>query len=242
MKKFLAILLCSSFIYLPVYSAITDEYVNLTLDKNLKIKSSQKVEISDTFVEQTLDKNLKIKPVFYKPPEDIFAENNKNKNILSGKVVDYKEFFPAAPVQKYVKKIVIFDNLKAQKIVVKPQKRITTRTKIDEGDYIKFTTVYPFILNGKEYPAGTIVNARVETISKNKSWGVPADLIIGNFSIDEIPLGGEISKVGANRTLWVRPMVISLSLLFFGTGILLIPIRGGHAKINKWQKYTLYAE
>ena len=242
MKKFLTLFISLTFICLPVCPAINDEYVDATLDKNLRIAPRQKAEISDAFADATLDKNLRIKTVSYKPYEDKFAENNKNKNVLSEKIVDYKEFLPAEPKQKHEKKLVIFDNLKAQKVVVKPQKRITTRTRIDEGDFIKFVTVYPVKLNGKDYPAGTVVNARVEMISKNKSWGVPADLIIGSFYVDGIQLGGEISKVGANRSLWVKPLSITLSILFLGAGILLIPIRGGHAKITGWQKYTLYAE
>ena len=60
-----------------------------------------------------------------------------------------------------------------------------------------------------------------------------------NFSIDGKRLAGEISKTGANRSLWLYP-TIYMTTLFFGVGLLLIPIRGGHAKIKPQQTFTVY--
>ena len=71
--------------------------------------------------------------------------------------------------------------------------------------------------------------------------GVPADLVIGSFTLNGVPLGGEINKTGANRSLWVYPCMYG-TLWFFGIGVLFIPIRGGHAKIKTTETYTLYAK
>ena len=129
----------------------------------------------------------------------------------------------------------------ATAVPVKIKRYFTTRSHIQEGDYIEFATTKDVVIKKKLYPAGTTVKARVETISQNKAMGVPSDLIVGNFSIEGIPLAGEVSKTGANRSFWVYPCTYGF-LFFFGAGLLFIPIRGGHAKITKRQTYTLYAE
>ena len=62
--------------------------------------------------------------------------------------------------------------------------------------------------------------------------GIPANLIVGDFKIEymsTVKLEGEINKEGANRAIWVRPL---LPLLF--------PVRGGHAKISADEIFTLY--
>ena len=241
MKKLLASFICLSFISMPAYSAITDEFAYKTLDKNLKIQQPIKAAIVDSFVEQSLDKNLKFKPVSYKPIKDNFAEQNKNKGIYSAKTVNYQESIPKAANKTFSKKIVIIDQNSMTAIPIKIKAPFTTKAKAQEGDFLDFETTKDTTLNKKHYPAGTTVKARVENISLNKSMGVPADLIIGNFTLNGVPLGGEINKTGANRSLWVYPCMYG-TLWFFGIGVLFIPIRGGHAKIKTTETYTLYAK
>lgn len=117
------------------------------------------------------------------------------------------------------------------RIPIKIKERITTKNCPEEGKIIYFETVSDITVNRKTYPAGTEVKARIETVSLNKKFGVPSDLIIGMFSIDNNPLNGEIKRFGANRSLWVYPCVC-IGSAFFGAGALLAFIRGGHAKIN----------
>ena len=113
----------------------------------------------------------------------------------------------------------------------------TTKTNPKEGAYIEFETVGKV----KSYPVGTTVRGRLETVSQNCMFGVPADVVIGNFEIDSKPLLGEISIQGANRTLWLRPCIY-VGTVFFGAGMALSPIRGGHAKIKQKEIYTLYLD
>ena len=242
MKKILAFIICLEFASMPAYSIIVDEFAQKTLDKNLKITTPAKVDISDSFAEQSLDKNLKVKQVNYSPITDNFAEQNRNKNPKISKKVDYQEVIPKINNQKAnTKKIVVMDNNSVVSIPIRIKRNLSSKTNLQEGDYIEFETVKDVTVNKKPYPAGTIVKARIETISLNKSMGVPSDLIIGNFSINGIPLADEISKSGANRSLWEYPCVYGLTW-FFCVGLLFIPIRGGHAKIRTSETYTVYAE
>lgn len=241
MKKIIAFLICVNFTFSPAYCEITDEFVNRTLDKSLKISQPENVIIQDTFAEKSLDKNLKIKPVSYSPITDTFAESNKAHGQYSAKIIDFEEIIPTVSNQNTAKKIVLFDTNNMISIPVRIKKAFTTKQNSQEGDYIEFETQNDVTLNKKHYPAGTTVMARIETISQNKAFGIPSDLVVGNFSLDGIPLAGEISEVGANRTLWLRPTVAALTVLLWGAGLLLIPIRGGHAQIKTTQTYTLYA-
>ena len=243
MKKILALIISLNFALLPAYCTITDDFADSSLDKTLKIKITSYDCIQDDFAQNSLDQNLKIKPANYITIKDTFAESNKNKNTEIKKCGFVRENLPKITEQgKFQKKIVIFDTNAAVKIPIKICKNYSTKNKIDEVDYLDFKTTKEVLINQKAYPEGTPVKARVENVSKNLSWGVPADLVVGNFSIDNIPLAGEIEKTGANRSLWLKPCVVCFSLLFFGAGILLIPIRGGHAKIRTREIHTLYAE
>lgn len=115
----------------------------------------------------------------------------------------------------------------------------TTKNKPIEGDFLQFVTTKDITYKNKIYPAGTPVKARIETVSQNDVWGVPADLVLGNFVMNDIHLVGEVSKTGAKRVLWVRPLAI-LSGVFTGAGFFFIFMRGGHAKINPEDTYTVY--
>ena len=216
MKKIIVILLCLNIIFTPCYACkIEDDFVNASLDKNLKIRKQN-----------------------YTPIVDSFAQANQNKN-QSLKVIKFDEILPEEPSQKFVRKPVIIDN-NYKEIKVKIKNFYTTKNKMQEGETLEFITLNDIKIKNKFYPKNSIVKARIETISQNKSYGVPADVVIGNFMLDNHILSGEISKVGANRSLWLYPTVCITSC-FFGLGLLLIPIRGGHAKVIPAETYTLYS-
>ncbi len=238
-KKFLVLVICFNIFYSPALCIIEDNFAQSTLDKTKSIKKAEKLIIKDDFAENNLSKNLQIKHAENKIIEDKFAENNRNKNVEIKKNIDFGEKI-ALPKSKsnVVKRITTINNNEAVPIEIKIKKHFSTRHKIDEGDYIEFVTLADVKTKNKTIPAGTTVQARVETISQNKIWGVPADLVIGNFTIDGKPLKGEINKTGANRSLWLYPTIYMTSFCF-GLGLLLIPIRGGHAKINPSQTYTI---
>lgn len=196
--------------------------------------------ISDDFAEKTLNKNVEIKKARIYLFVDDFAEKNQNKNYSIKPSVSFDEVTPKAPVKPYAKKIPVIDERDFKTIKVRIKDYFTTRKRANEGDFIDFVTIEDTEIGNKNYPKGTIVKARIETISPNFSGGVPADLTVGSFILDDINLQGEIEKTGANRTLWVCPASIAGDFIFLGLGELSLLIRGGHAKIKPKETFTLY--
>ncbi len=239
LKKLIALIISLNTLYLPAHCVIQDDFANTTLSKNLAIKNASKPVIVDDFAQNSLDKNKQIKTHKNIIIEDKFAENNKNKNTHAKpkiEIYDTPVKLTKNTTEKRARKFSTSTGGKAIKIKIK--KRLSTKHEIDEGDYIEFETVSDVKIKNKTYAKGTAVRARVETISQNKIWGVPADLAVSNFSINGISLAGEINKTGANRSLWLYPTVY-ITTFCFGLGLLLIPIRGGHAKITPEQIYTI---
>lgn len=124
-------------------------------------------------------------------------------------------------------------------VIVRISNDFTTKLKKAEGEEIQFVTVNDVKINNKLYPKGSIVDARIETVSMNKAFGVPADLTVGNFKLGNTRLAGEINKTGANRAYWVWP-IGGICLLGLGLGVFILAVRGGHAKIKTSEKYTFY--
>ena len=240
MKKVISILLCMQALLLPAYSQIEDNFVNTSLDKNLKVKAQRQLYIEDNLVNTTLDHNLRVRKTSVSYIDDSFAENNKNKNVPLKKATKLTEFMPTIDTKALSKpqRCANFDYSKNQDIRISIKDSLTTKNCDEEGSYVEFVTTDNNTINNKFFPKGTIVKARIENVSLNKSMGVPSELIIGNFSIKDIPLKGQIEKIGANRSLWLYPTVY-VGSCFFGAGLLLMPIRGGHAKINSHEIFTV---
>lgn len=230
---------------LPGYAQVVDSLVEKNLDTSLTIKSCQTPKFDDDFVLNTLSQDLKIKD-FSSNKQDINDE--LVINISSVKPIEHKpvvitdDFLPAVSVVQNKKPVSTFKRSAENKgiaVALRIKNDITTKSQPDEGSYLSFETVSDVKLNNVVYPAGTEVQGRIETVSMNQSMGVPADLVIGNFLLNKMPLDGEIKKIGSNRSLWVYPCVYGGSF-FFGAGLLLMPIRGGHAKIKTDEIFTLY--
>ena len=197
-------------------SLIEDDFVNSTLDKNLKITKEKQIEIKDFLAENTLDKNLKIK----KENKKLFADNLVLN--LNGGKSDVKE--------------VAFQ---LDKIKLYPKQFYTTKTGLYEGDKIEFILAQDVKIDKKVFKKGDIVKARVEMVSKNGAYGVPADLVVGNFVLsDNSILNGQLVKQGANRALWVYPTGYILSS-FFLIGLPIFAIRGGHVKLKPNKVYEI---
>ncbi len=238
-KRILALLICFNIGVTPALCIIEDEFAQKTLINGAKVKKVLEPRIVDDFAESTPDKNIKVETREIRPIQDIFAEKNRNKNNYIKPTVDFSELEIVIKNENRVKKKVvdIGDNSIPVKIQIK--KHFSTKHKVDEGDFVEFKTLADVKIKNKTYQAGTIVQGRIETISQNKIWGVPSDLVIGNFTINGEPLKGEINKTGANRSLWLYP-TIYITTMMFGVGLLLIPLRGGHAKIKPTQVYTVH--
>ena len=188
-------------------------------------------------LEKYLDKNLKIKEYKY---QNIYDENlPKISNEKRGVLVDFEEFFPKNP-SHFVKKKVIIDGISGSTTIkIKIKNYLTTKSFPKEGEIAEFETVEDIKIGNVLYKKGTTIKGRIENISQNESYGVPAEMILSNFKLGEISLAGDIEKAGANRTLWLRP-VVWVTSSFFGAGYLLIPIRGGHAKIRPEEVFEIY--
>ncbi len=226
MKKFFALILILNFFSLNLFAAedlVSDHLVDL-LDKNLKINKTEPSKISDDFASKTLNPNLKIEkqaPIVYQ--DSVVEKMSKNFTYSTG---DKKQKFD-------------FENLDEKVVKISPQKYYTTRKNLNEGELLNFVLVQDVTIKNKLYKKGTPVLARVENLSANSAYGVPADLVIDNFVLaPDVKLNGQIEKKGANRTLWLYPTSVVL-LPFFGAGLLLLPIRGGHAKLKPKHIYEL---
>lgn len=243
MKKFLITLICHNLLITPAFCMISDSFAEMNLDSSKPYPKPKTINITDRFAEQNL-KGSKPTIIKTKIIVDEFAENNHAKNEPLTCPVDLHEFVPTHTNKDYTnyKKTVITDRSNLEQIEIKICKYLTTKNqKLDEGDYIEFKTLKPVTINNKTYPKRTIVRGRIETMSQNKAKGVPADIIIGNFTIDNNNLVGEITKTGANRSLWLYP-VTCVGTCFFGLGLLLLFIRGGHAKISPRELFVIHIQ
>ena len=240
MKKKLCAILCSiNLLIAPAFAIVQDDLVEKNLDKNLKCRVYKQNIIEDNLV-GGLDKNLKIKTYSTQIVTDTFAESNKSKPSVKTAKPVVNEVLPKLNAQKLVKTNPdLIDYSSDNSLKIRLLNNISTRSKVDEGEYIDFETVQDIKIGNKIYQKGTPVKGRVETISMNQCMGEPANLIIGSFQIDGKPLRGELKKVGANRSLWVAPCVY-VGTVFFFVGLAFIPIRGGHAKFNNKEMFTVY--
>lgn len=238
MKKFLVSLICHNLLVLPAFCAVNNTVAKSSTkpkQASTTVQSSKK-SVTESAIPAKVQRNVIV---------DDFAEKNTAKNIINKPTIDLNEQIPDCSKSDYTQRIK--RNVSANKaeqipVEIRIKSPFTTRSRnIDEGDYIEFETLKPVKIKNKSYPKGSTVRARLETISQNKSWGVPADLVIGTFSLDDIELSGEISKTGANRSVWVYPLIY-LTTPFFCAGLVFIPIRGGHAKVRLKETFTVYAD
>ncbi len=239
MKKcILALISFSLAIYPCLALDINDDFVDSTLDKNLKVKPAVSKMVTDDFAQNNTAKNPVIKPNV--PIADKFAESNRNKSAVKQQVI-ISETLPKINNEDIVRKKIVISDSSAQQIAIpiRALSLITTKGSPEEGSLVEFETIRDVTINNKTYPKGTKVLGKIETVSMNYSLGVPADLIVGNFKMGNESISGEICKVGANRSLWVKPCSY-FGLFFFGAGLLLMPIRGGHAKISPNETFTVY--
>jgi hypothetical protein len=237
-KKILAVLLLFSYMT-PSYAIVCDEFVENSLSSDLTIPKYQYQPIEDDFAQKNQQENQPCQKAL--PIEDSFAQANHNVSKPKEKII-IEEVLPSvdSSVTNLPQKSILESDMSIEiPIYIKSLELITTRQKREEGDFVEFETVDKVSIQGKVYPKGTKVRGRIETISMNYSFGVPAYIVIGHFSIEDTQLSGEIKKTGANRSLWVKPTSY-VTLLLFGIGILIMPIRGGHAKIRPSQTYKIY--
>lgn len=246
MKKLASIFLCLNLLIInqSVFCAeLFSDALAEKLDKNLKIEKPRQIIIKDDFAQKTLSSDLKINTIKQKAIIDDFALRSLNPD-LQIKKANY-----TTPVDNLAKRldknIVVKNDVKNKKIYIassdvikiSPVKNYTTRNSA-LGDNVDFILMSDTKINNVLYKKGYPISAKVENISQNGAYGVPSDVVIGNFKIENQILDGNITKQGANRAIWVYPTAYIL-LPFFGMGLFVLPIRGGHAKLYSNKIYEI---
>jgi len=161
--------------------------------------------------------------------EDNFAKNNIDRKSISA-----------------IRTKSIYDFTKKQiPVRLKIIKNVTTKRNLAEGDKIVFKTTDEVMINGRLLPKGTKVIGNVETISESDKMGTPFTVIIDNFHLEDNPdvyFYGNISKTGANRSIWVYPLYQAGNICFYVAGFAFVPIHGGHAKVHQKETFTVFYE
>lgn len=226
MKKFLCLILVLNFFSSNVsYAMIHDTFAETTLNKNLQIQEYKKEIITDNLITASFIQKHQNKLYTNKVTiVDDFANKNLAK-YKNEKLISYK------PIS--------FENFQKTSIKIKPLKNITTKDKsLKEGSTIDFILTEDFYYNKKLFKKGSKIKATVENISLNEAFGMPANLELGQFKINNTRFDNNLKINGANRATWVIP-VGYIGCCFFGVGILIFPIRGGHAKLKTHKIYNL---
>lgn len=109
--------------------------------------------------------------------------------------------------------------------------------KSKEGDIIEFEVMEDVRdKSGKRIiDAGTIGKAKLENISAREGYGVPADIIISSFDINDLNnkhFDGEIKKRGKNLSAVALGLKYSVCTIFPGSHFLLLLMKGGNATIK----------
>lgn len=212
---------------------IQDELVNSTLtNKNYKIEIEKNTPITDNFVEKKLvEKDFQNVPNGKTEIKDVFAEKSLVQR--SGEMNVTNNEYDIDPTRRIPVKL-------------KVEQEYTTKTNLEEGQIIEFKVAEDVKVGNKIFiPKDTKVTGRVETVSMNETYGVPADLIVEKFIVkasnreDFLLEGASLKRVGANRAIWVYPLFYG-GLMFFGAGVVFIPIRGGHAKLKIKDTYQVH--
>lgn len=201
-------------------TTIQDDFAYKTLNSNLKVNKIEKSLIIDDFALRTLNSDLQIKKVSNPIQVDNLAKK-LDKNITTDKKVENTKVY----------------NTSFETIKISPIKNYTTKNSL-LGDKLDFVLMNDVKINNVLYKKGHQISAKVENISQNGAYGVPSDVVIGNFTIEKQVLDGNITKQGANRSIWVYPTAYIL-LPFFGVGLFILPIRGGHAKLCSNKVYEI---
>lgn len=212
---------------------IQDDLVNTTLkNSSFKTEISKNVPITDNLVDKKLvEKDFKNAPNGKTEIKDVFAEKSLIQRPKEMKITN----------QEYD-----IDPTRRIPVKLKVEQEFTTKSNLEEGQIIEFKTADGVKVGNKVFiPKDTKITGRVETVSMNEMFGVPADLIIEKFVVksannEEFPLeGASLKRTGANRSIWVYPLFYC-GCMFFGAGVAFIPIRGGHAKLKTKDTYQVY--
>ncbi len=251
-KKYLALLLVLSIVnsnfVLASNEIIKDELVEATLkNKKLKIEKYEKPYFKDELIEflnyvetpAVKDPFIQNEDTFYlksvKKPyinNDIVVENEDIKN-LSYDRIDILDNVNRANFQ---------DTLSV--LTIKPVKRISANN-CRLGQFIEFQTVGNIKFKNHLIKDGTPVIGRITNITPNGFAGTPGDITVERFQFKDkssrgnIKLEGIIEKHGANRSVWVIPLVTTGNIFTGLGGYVFYVVKGGHAKLKAGDNFEL---
>ena len=176
-----------------------------------------------------------------------FISNASNYSIIRKEQPDYFFFeknIDTSKVRKILPKTRYDFTKKQIPIHIKISERLKSTRNILEGSTIPFIAQSDFEINGKKYDSGTTILGRVETISASDKMGTPESIKISNFYIpgEEIELYGSVSKIGANRSIWVYPLYQAGNITFYVAGFVFVPIHGGRVKLSTSEDFTVFYE
>lgn len=200
---------------------ITEDFIQKN-SKEINV-SQPKIEdflITDDFILKNSDKIFIFKPYYH----DYFAEHSlkKYKNVV------------------YKRKTYNYQNIHHTYIKVHSARDISTKHAINAGDEVYFYVDENVQKDGKIIiNKGAKITARIATISESGLYGIPADIIIGDFQLGNIPISGEITKEGFTHTYWIIPVSNVASFFIPFSGQLFRFIHGGHAKIKTKDVFEL---
>lgn len=136
-----------------------------------------------------------------------------------------------------------YENTTKIPIKLRITKSTPTQRNIPEGSYLEFIVQQDVKYNDKVLARkGDICTARVETTISNGMNGIPASIIIGDFSLnglDKNKLTTSYEKFGLDLSLLVFPIKWALTP-FPPTGSATNFIFGGYAKIKPSNLITIY--
>ena len=242
MKKLFLIFTALITFGLPVFSQNTEPIKDELLDPSIygdgsvfRLGISQKGEynyipIEDELIDGEFISNASNFAIIKKEtPDDFFFE----------KIIDPSKVRKILPKTHY--------DFTKQQIPIHIQLAQQLKTKgLLEGSVVPFIATEDFEIMGKKFEKGTTVLGRVETLSASDKMGVPETLKIDNFYIEdegrEINLSGSVSKIGANRSIWVYPLYQAGNITFYVAGFVFVPIHGGRAKLSTTESFTIFYE
>lgn len=226
--------------FIKTEGPITDEFITQYDRSGATIKLWARR--NEAFKHITIDDEL-VTPNFIAKVGTLSILKSHQKNIIEDGLAK-KQF--ADKELKKVKNKTKYDFTKAQiPVQLKIIKNLSTKHNVLEGDSILFKTIKEVTINGLVLPKGTQVIGRVETVSASDKMGCPANIIVDNFYVKDHPdicLYGNVSKTGANRSIWVYPLYQAGNIMFYVAGFVFVPIHGGHAKLLTNETYTVFYE
>ncbi len=130
-----------------------------------------------------------------------------------------------------------FEDLYERIIVVSPVRHLSFE-RIKENDEIELMIVKDS--DKWNLKKGDKIKAKVEAISPNNYFGIPQEVILDNYTINDTTTAkGEIQLSGANRALWIHPLSLTLNALCC-VGFLLYFVKGGKVKLSPNQQFEIF--